>query len=159
MTPKVRPTDTFAVCSPLESPENLEPTGSVPHVCCICLRTSPSGTQGNTFRAGELVPHRGRCWVSSLVPSWRCSCVFFVCLFVFLFFFFFLMPCYHQVRNTAWPILFHLHNERGLDEDAVYNGTFPEESGIIPHPNPFVIQVIHKMILFIDHSCNFHNTF
>ena len=81
-------------------------------------------------------------------------------VFVFLsFFVVFMMPCYHQVRNTAWPILFHLHNERGLDEDAIYNGSFLEESGIIPHPNLFVIQVMHKMIVFIDHSCNFHNTF
>lgn len=63
------------------------------------------------------------------------------------------------MRNTAWPILFHLHNERGLNEDAIYNGSFPEESGIIPHPNLFVIQVMHKMIVFIDHSGNFHNTF
>ena len=136
--------DKFAVCFSLGSPENLELTGPMPHVCCICLRTSPSGTQGNAFRARELVPRRGRCWVSSLMPSWRCS---------------FLMPCHHQVRNTARPILFHLHNKRRLDESAIYNGTFPEESGIIPHPNLFVIQVIHKMILFIDHSCNFHNTF
>lgn len=63
------------------------------------------------------------------------------------------------MRNTARPILFHLHNKRGLYEGAIYNGAFPEESAIIPHLNLFVIQVIHKMILFIDHSCNFHNTF
>lgn len=154
MTPKVRPTDTFAVCSPLESPENLGHGFRAP-----CLLHLP---QDFTFwdtrkhiqsrRAG--LPQRSVLGLES-----RAQLKMQLFLFFWFFFVVFLMPCYHQVRNTAWPILFHLHNERGLDEDAIYNGSFLEESGIIPHPNLFVIQVMHKMIVFIDHSCNFHNTF